>query len=104
MRLQKSLLDGLPRKMYFSLTMKRSLALAFLSVINIVGTAVGFVIPTVFVETDTDGSDKSMESVRDQFWMLLLFEFCLSVVAALLNLFFFAERPVNLPRYFRFYV
>jgi hypothetical protein len=48
-----------PKCIYLS-NSKRSLALAFLSVINIVGTAVGFVIPTVFVETDTDRSEKAM--------------------------------------------
>ncbi len=64
--------------------------MAILTVINIVGTATGFVIPTVFVETDGDWSDKMMETVKDQFWMLLLFQFCLAVVATLLNLFFFA--------------
>ena len=90
MRQLRSRQDGSHLKMYFLIIFQRSLALAFLSVINIVGTAVGFVIPTVFVDTATGHSDKAEGQIRDQFWMLLLFEFCLAFVAALLNLFFFA--------------
>ena len=66
--------------------------MAFLSVVNIVGTAVGFIFPTIFVDTESQApqSDKSNSLIRDQFWTLLLFEFCLAAVATLLNLFFFA--------------
>lgn len=51
---------------------QRSLALALLTVVNIVGTAVGFVIPTIFVETDDSVSgDKYTSNIRDEFWTLL---------------------------------
>lgn len=51
---------------------QRSLALALLTVVNIVGTAVGFVIPTIFVETDDSVSrDKYNSNIRDEFWTLL---------------------------------
>lgn len=52
--------------------MKRSLALALLSVVNIVGTAVGFIIPTIFVDAE-DSQANNDNQVKDQFWMLLLF-------------------------------
>jgi hypothetical protein len=38
--------------MYLFVKKQRSLALAVLSVVNIIGTAIGFVVPSLFVNTD----------------------------------------------------
>ncbi len=48
----------------------RSLALAVLFVSNIIGTLVGFVVPSIFVE---DHDDKIQSTTHDQFETLLIF-------------------------------
>jgi hypothetical protein len=59
-------------------------ATAILSVINIIGTGVGFVIPTGFVNESA-----SPDKIRFQTLTLMLFEFGLSFIGALLIIFLF---------------
>lgn len=66
---------------------QRSVALAILSVSNIVGTAAGFIIPPLFVDSD------SPDRIRDQFFYLLIAQFLLSVLSMALTLLRFKQRP-----------
>jgi hypothetical protein len=68
--------------------MQRSLALAILSVANIIGTAIGFLVPPLFV-IDSDKEDQ----IQNEFTVLLLFEFGLTIITAVLALLWFRERP-----------
>ena len=68
-----------------------------LTVVNIIGTGLGFVIPSFFVPED---EVVVPETVRGEFLSLQIFYFIFSGIIALLNLFFFKESPPTLPRYF----
>jgi hypothetical protein len=63
-------------------------ALAVLSVVNIVGTAVGFLLPPFFVQ-DNDPSDR----IQSEFTALLLFEFFASLIPLTMVLLWFRESP-----------
>lgn len=60
------------------------MALAILSVANIIGTAAGFLIPPFFVIQD-DSNDK----IQSEFTALLLCEFILSLIPAFLAMLWF---------------
>lgn len=64
--------------------------MAILSVANIIGTAVGFVIPSLFV-SDTD------QNIKEHFFQLLLVEGIISAAVAILIIVFFKESPPTLP-------
>ena len=66
--------------------------MAILTVVNIIGTAIGFLIPPLFVSKDDEDS-----KIRGNFFLLLMFEFGLSAICLLLNIIFFKERPPTLP-------
>jgi Na+/melibiose symporter-like transporter len=70
------------------LSIKRSVALAILSVANIIGTAVGFLLPPFFV--DNNASD---EKVKSSFAALLLFEFFACLIPLTLVMLWFRESP-----------
>lgn len=66
--------------------------MAILTVVNIIGTAIGFLIPPIFV------SDLSTnEVIRDQFFVLLLVEAIIAAVSSLLIILLFKESPPTLP-------
>jgi hypothetical protein len=68
------------------LFIKRSVALAILTVVNIIGTAVGFLLPPLFVESTSQvGSTKIM----NEFTTLLAFEFIFALIPTSLILLFF---------------
>lgn len=69
--------------------------MAILSSMNIIGSAIGFLIPPLFV---TSAADSAPEDVRSEFLTLLFFEFFFSLVPTVLILVFFKEKPPTLPR------
>ena len=68
--------------------MQRSLALAILTVSNIVGTAFGFLLPSFFVDATV-----SDVKVQDQFTALLFLEFFMSLIPLTMVLLWFRESP-----------
>ena len=66
--------------------------MAILTVVNIIGTAIGFLIPPLFVSNPDDETQ-----VQGDFFLLLMFEFGLSGLCLFLNITFFRERPPTLP-------
>lgn len=66
--------------------------MAILTVVNIIGTAVGFIVPSLFV-SDTD----TPEMVRDHFFVLMLVEAIIAALSAILIIIFFKESPPTLP-------
>lgn len=70
--------------------MKRPIALAILSVSNIVGTAVGFIMPPLFVENDALD-----DKIRAEFTGLLITEFVFSLLPLILVILWFREKPLT---------
>ena len=58
--------------------------MAVLTVVNIMGTAIGFLIPPLFVSNPTN-----TKQVQSDFFLLLIFEFVLAGISLFLNAVFF---------------
>lgn len=69
------------------------MALSILIAVNIIGTAVGFLIPPLFVSDP----DTNSNIVQDQFFNLQIFEFGIAALSTILILIFFKEGPPTLP-------
>lgn len=66
---------------------QRSLALAILSVANIIGTAFGFLLPPLFVDSEVN------DKIQQEFTVLLFVEFLICLLPAVAVLMWFQERP-----------
>lgn len=71
------------------------MATAILSVINIVGTGIGFVVPSIIV----DETEMDKEKTHTQVLLLMAIEFGLSFVGALLVVLLFREKPPKPPSF-----
>jgi FLVCR family feline leukemia virus subgroup C receptor-related protein len=63
-----------------------------LSVVNIIGTGIGFLIPSFFVK-----DDYTKDEIKTQFFKLLLVEAGISAIVFIVVVVFFKESPPTLP-------
>lgn len=74
--------------------MQRPLWTGVLATINIVGSGIGYLIPSLIVEEDAD-----RKKADHQFMILMIMECAISLAGALLVIFLFREAPPTPPRY-----